>query len=63
MRHLILLLALCLLAYFTWDYSSKKEKSQVRRFFGRHTLKVTIIVISLLGFLLWQFFIGSTKLL
>lgn len=63
MRHLVLLLVVCLAAYFLWSYSSRKDKSTVRRFLGRHALKVTFIVVSLLGFLLWQFFIGSTKIL
>lgn len=63
MRHLVLLLVVSLLIYFSWAYATRKERKTVSKFLGRHTVFVVLIVFVLFGFLIWQYFVGSTKLL
>lgn len=63
MRHLVLILALLLGAYFTWYYLNNKEKVIATIFMKRHTLSVAAIVVISIFFLAFQFYNHSTRIL
>lgn len=63
MKHLVLILALLLGAYFTWYYLNNKEKVIATIFMKRHTFAVIAIVLISIFFLAIQFYHNSTRIL
>lgn len=61
MRHIVLLLILCIGGYFAWFYLPEDVKETVREFRGTHLFKVILLIFAVMVAFALQANFGSAK--
>jgi F0F1-type ATP synthase membrane subunit c/vacuolar-type H+-ATPase subunit K len=63
MKHLVILLILCITTYFAWRGSDARTKREIKKFIGRHVLAMVLIFgVAFLG-LVAAFYSNSVNIL